>query len=107
MQSVEKCRYEVCYWERGRLKEIPTASTDSFSIDQSLEEAAAVTINIYMDCLMKLVKTYRFKIYIHPVVPVLNETRSDQAVLSVSCPLMFTVHFVLFKDTLSSCSIRF
>ena len=51
MVSVEKCRYET------------------------IEEGAQVTIQIFIDVLRKLKDTYHWNIYIHPIVPVLNETR--------------------------------
>lgn len=49
--SVQKCRYK------------------------DLEEAAQVTIDIYMDILKSLVETYQYEIFIHPIVPVLDATR--------------------------------
>ena len=33
------------------------------------------TTNIYINCLNELILQYNFKINVHPVVPVLNETR--------------------------------
>jgi hypothetical protein len=41
-----------------------------------LEEGAQVTIQIFIDVLMELRQKYKWNIYIHPVVPVLNETRN-------------------------------
>lgn len=49
--SVEKCRYE------------------------SIEEGAEVTIQIFLDVLVNLQEKYHWNIYIHPIIPVLNETR--------------------------------
>lgn len=49
--SVQKCRYK------------------------DLDEAAQVTIDIYMDILQSLVETYQYEIFIHPIVPVLDATR--------------------------------
>lgn len=49
--SVDKCRY----------------------ID--VEEGIQTAINIYMEVLLGLVEKRKFKIFVHPVVPVLNETR--------------------------------
>ena len=49
--SVEKCRYE------------------------SIEEGAEVTIRIFIDVLLRLQEKHKWNIYIHPIVPVLNETR--------------------------------
>ncbi|KAL6069372.1 Tetratricopeptide repeat [Balamuthia mandrillaris] len=49
--SVDKCRY------------------------QSIEEGADVTIQVFINVLKDLRKRYQWNIYIHPVVPVLNETR--------------------------------
>ncbi|EFA78366.1 hypothetical protein PPL_09017 [Heterostelium album PN500] len=49
--SVEKCRYNT------------------------IEEGMGITIDIYIKALKELVSKYNYKIYIHPVVPVLNETR--------------------------------
>lgn len=49
--SVQKCRYK------------------------DLDEAAQVTIDIYMDILKSLVETYHYEIFIHPIVPVLDATR--------------------------------
>jgi hypothetical protein len=34
------------------------------------------TIGIFMEALADVVRTYEFDAYIHPVVPVLDETRS-------------------------------
>jgi len=48
---VEKCRYD------------------------DIEEGAEVTIKIYMDQLVKLVKRKDLTIYVHPVNPVIKETR--------------------------------
>ena len=42
---------------------------------QSVEEGAAKTIEIYLQVLNQLYNTHGFQFYIHPVVPVLNETR--------------------------------
>lgn len=42
---------------------------------KNLEEAVTVTVNIYIDILLKLIKTKKFRIFIHPTVPLLNETR--------------------------------
>ena len=41
----------------------------------SLEDGIAHTIKIYISVLKDLVKTRRLKIFVHPVPPVLNETR--------------------------------
>jgi tetratricopeptide (TPR) repeat protein len=49
--SVQKCRYK------------------------DLDEAAQVTIDIYMDVLKSLVETHQYEIFIHPIVPVLDATR--------------------------------
>eukprot|EP01133_Synstelium_polycarpum_P007419 gene7419-8679_t len=49
--SVEKCRYT------------------------SIEEGMEVTIDIYINALKDLIAKYQYKAYVHPVVPVLNETR--------------------------------
>jgi tetratricopeptide (TPR) repeat protein len=49
--SVQKCRYK------------------------DLNEAAQVTIDIYMDVLKSLVEKYDYEIFIHPIVPVLDATR--------------------------------
>jgi len=49
--SVDKCRYK------------------------DITEGALVTIDIYIDVLKKLKEELKFDIYIHPIVPVLNETR--------------------------------
>jgi len=48
---VEKCRYD------------------------DIEEGAAVTIKIYLDALTKLIKDKDLTIYVHPVNPVIKETR--------------------------------
>lgn len=34
-----------------------------------------VTINIYIEALLKLQRDYQYKLYVHPVVPVLDVTR--------------------------------
>uniref|UniRef100_K3WA58 Uncharacterized protein n=1 Tax=Globisporangium ultimum (strain ATCC 200006 / CBS 805.95 / DAOM BR144) TaxID=431595 RepID=K3WA58_GLOUD len=49
--AVEKCKYET------------------------IEEGMEATIRIFMDVLADVVDKYEFKAFIHPVVPVLNETR--------------------------------
>jgi len=49
--SVQKCRYK------------------------DLDEAAQVTIDIYMDVLKSLIEQYDYEIFIHPIVPVLDATR--------------------------------
>ncbi|KAN0030379.1 hypothetical protein ACTA71_010144 [Dictyostelium dimigraforme] len=49
--SVERCRYK------------------------DVEEGMNVTIDYYISALKDLVDKYKYKIFIHPVVPVLNETR--------------------------------
>ncbi len=41
----------------------------------SLDEAMAVLIDIYAHALLDLIKTRHFKIFVHPVPSVLNETR--------------------------------
>eukprot|EP01112_Ceratiomyxa_fruticulosa_P020635 TRINITY_DN7095_c0_g2_i1.p1 TRINITY_DN7095_c0_g2~~TRINITY_DN7095_c0_g2_i1.p1 ORF type:complete len:746 (-),score=166.86 TRINITY_DN7095_c0_g2_i1:30-2267(-) len=41
----------------------------------TLEEGMNITINIYMDVLTKIIHERKFAAFIHPVVPVLNETR--------------------------------
>jgi len=42
---------------------------------KDLEEGICVILDIYMNILGEIVGKYDFKIYIHPVLPVLNETR--------------------------------
>ncbi|KAK5575602.1 hypothetical protein RB653_006735 [Dictyostelium firmibasis] len=49
--SVERCRYK------------------------DIEEGMNITIDYYISALKDLVDKYKYKIFIHPVVPVLNETR--------------------------------
>eukprot|EP01132_Coremiostelium_polycephalum_P003811 gene3811-4741_t len=49
--SVERCRYK------------------------DIEEGMEVSIDIYIKALKDLISKYKYKIFIHPVVPVLNETR--------------------------------
>ena len=41
----------------------------------SLDEAMAVLIDIYAEALLDLIRTRHFKIFVHPVPSVLNETR--------------------------------
>jgi hypothetical protein len=41
-----------------------------------VEKGMEHTIQIFMDTLREVVEKYEFEIFIHPVVPVLNETRS-------------------------------
>jgi hypothetical protein len=43
---------------------------------KSLEEGMETVINIFIGVLQELAKKRKFKIYVHPIVPVLNETRS-------------------------------
>jgi len=42
---------------------------------KDLEEGAAATVNIYINALKQLQEQYEYKIYIHPVVPVIDVTR--------------------------------
>ncbi|KAF4319574.1 hypothetical protein JM18_005775 [Phytophthora kernoviae] len=51
LEAVEKCKYE------------------------SIDEGMKYTIGIFMDALIDVVRKYEFEAYIHPVVPVLDETR--------------------------------
>ncbi|KAF4030952.1 Tetratricopeptide repeat [Phytophthora infestans] len=51
LEAVEKCKYET------------------------IEEGMKHTIDIFMDVLSDVVEKYAFDVYIHPVVPVLDETR--------------------------------
>ncbi|RLN61331.1 hypothetical protein BBP00_00005462 [Phytophthora kernoviae] len=51
LEAVEKCKYE------------------------SIDEGMKYTIGIFMDALTDVVRKYEFEAYIHPVVPVLDETR--------------------------------
>jgi hypothetical protein len=43
---------------------------------ESLEEAISVTLCIYMDVLSRLATLHGWRVFVHPVPPVLNETRS-------------------------------
>ncbi|KAF2074496.1 hypothetical protein CYY_004201 [Polysphondylium violaceum] len=45
-------------------------------IYETIEEGMRVTIDIYIKALKDLISKYQYKIYIHPVVPVLDATRS-------------------------------
>ncbi|DBA03701.1 TPA: hypothetical protein N0F65_004118 [Lagenidium giganteum] len=51
IMAVEKCKYET------------------------IEEGMAHTLGIFMDVLSTIIEKYQFEVFIHPVVPVLNETR--------------------------------
>ncbi|KAH3732418.1 E3 ubiquitin-protein ligase [Pelomyxa schiedti] len=42
---------------------------------KDLDEAVQFSVNIYMELLRNLIKTRNWTIYVHPVSPVLNETR--------------------------------
>ena len=42
---------------------------------QSFEEGATVAITAFLDVVCAEAKRKKLKVYIHPVVPVLNETR--------------------------------
>jgi hypothetical protein len=42
---------------------------------ESLEEGIEATINIYISILLDLIHTKGLELFIHPVPPVLNETR--------------------------------
>ncbi|EGC37627.1 hypothetical protein DICPUDRAFT_76739 [Dictyostelium purpureum] len=42
---------------------------------KDLEEGMNITIDFYIDALKDLIKKYNYKIFIHPVVPVLEHTR--------------------------------
>jgi lysophospholipase L1-like esterase len=41
---------------------------------ESLEEAVAATVDAYVTLLLQLVQQHNFRIYVHPVPPVLDET---------------------------------
>lgn len=42
----------------------------------SVQDGMIQTMEIFMDVLKRLVSQFQFKVYIHPIVPVLNETRN-------------------------------
>lgn len=42
----------------------------------SVQEGMIHTVEIFMDVLKRLVSQFKFRVYIHPIIPVLNETRS-------------------------------
>jgi hypothetical protein len=68
--SVQKCRYD------------------------NLEAAALVTINIYIDALLKLQREKHYELFIHPVLPVIDITRYDNCSqgsdsLSLTCFIVF------------------
>ena len=44
---------------------------------QDVEEGISHVVSIYIDILTRLMAEHEFYIYVHPVVPVLNETRYD------------------------------
>ncbi|CAK5061992.1 unnamed protein product [Aphanomyces euteiches] len=69
--AVEKCRYE------------------------SIDEGMIRTISIFMDVLCDLVRTRGFRAYIHPIVPVLNETRH--------LVQLYNSHFKRLVDASSFC----
>jgi hypothetical protein len=50
--AVEKCRYE------------------------NIQEAIEFSVNLYVDVLLKIEEKYSFDIYVHPVLPVLDITRT-------------------------------
>ncbi|KAJ3433220.1 hypothetical protein M0812_22173 [Anaeramoeba flamelloides] len=52
-------------------------------IYKSLEEGILVAIDIYEKNLIKLLKTKNWNIYIHPIIPVLNETRNTVKMFNV------------------------
>ncbi|KAG6548433.1 hypothetical protein Mapa_009920 [Marchantia paleacea] len=43
---------------------------------QDIEEGVQATVDLYIDILQKLVRDRRFELFVHPIPPVLNETRS-------------------------------
>lgn len=43
---------------------------------ESIEEGMAATIDIYIKVLLHLITTRGFEVFVHPVPPVLNETRT-------------------------------
>jgi len=75
---------------------------------KDLEEGMTVTIDIYVEVLLQLVKERNFRIYIHPIVPVLNETRFIvkqfngmlfSRLEALNCPSVKCLHF--FNDLLN------
>ena len=42
---------------------------------ESLEEGISHTLNIYVDLLLSLIREQDFELFVHPIAPVLNETR--------------------------------
>ena len=40
-----------------------------------LEEGIAVTVDIYVKTLLRYIEEKKFTIFVHPIAPVLNETR--------------------------------
>lgn len=46
-----------------------------FFLKKNVEEGIEHTLDIYMKVLKDLKRTKKYRIFVHPVVPVLNETR--------------------------------
>merc|ERR1712023_394642 len=42
---------------------------------RSLEEGAEVCVDIFMAAVRQIIEHYGFEVFVHPIVPVLNETR--------------------------------
>jgi len=77
---VEKCRYE------------------------SIEEGASTTIDIYIQVLTKLARKRHWNIFVHPIVPVLNETRHIvkvfNKVLKAKLEKVSSLHYLDFFEKL-------
>jgi hypothetical protein len=61
----------------------------------SVQEGMVQTVEIFMDVLKRLVSQFQFKVYIHPIIPVLNETRS-----------IVTVYNALYHHRITSPDMR-
>lgn len=82
--AVDKCKYEVRSSNRicmvlllGAMSVRHTGADPTWcELVQSVEEGMRATVGIFMDALADAVGKFGFEAFIHPVVPVLNETRA-------------------------------
>ena len=70
----------------------------------SIEDAVLETVEIYVDILQYLVNEYQLKVFVHPVLPILDKTRSIVQIfnkaLKSKIKLMQDLHWLKFLDHL-------
>ncbi|GMG15312.1 unnamed protein product [Phytophthora fragariaefolia] len=74
LDAVEKCKYEVSSKMNAEILMMLYPYAACFLCHQTIKEGMEHTIRIFMEALTDVVVKYEFETYIHPVVPVLDET---------------------------------